>query len=93
MHILLIVLTLHIPGSHSLKDKRRHIKSLKDRIASRFNASVSEVGELEQWQHSELAICMVSNDKVYLDKQYKLIEQLATQVADIEITRIQHEWL
>jgi uncharacterized protein YlxP (DUF503 family) len=31
-------------NSRSLKDKRRIIKSLKDRIRNKFNVSVSETG-------------------------------------------------
>ena len=42
--------TLHIHESHSLKDKRRVVRSLIERARSRFNASVAEVGELDNWQ-------------------------------------------
>jgi len=93
MHILLMQLELHIPLSHSLKDKRKHIKSLKDKINNRFNASVAEVDFLDSWQKSILAVCMISNDKSYLDKQYSLIESLALEFADIEITKISRQWL
>ncbi len=93
MHILLIQLTLHIPMSHSLKDKRRQIKSLKDRISQRFNAAVAEVGELDSWQTAELAICMLSNDKSWLDSQYSLIEALLLDYSELELQQIQRQWL
>ncbi len=93
MHILLIQLTLQIPMAHSLKDKRRQIKSLKDRIAQRVNASVAEVGELDNWQSAELAICMVSNDKSRLDSQYSLIEALVLEYHELELRQIQRQWL
>ncbi len=93
MHILLVSLQLYIPQSQSLKDKRREIKSLKDKLSSRFNASVAEVGELDSWQQSTLAVCMVSNEKPYLEKQLSLIEQLLLEYSEIEVTRQQREWL
>lgn len=93
MHILLIQLTLHIPMSHSLKDKRRQIKSLKDRISQRFNAAVAEVGELDNWQTAELAICMLSNDKSWLDSQYSLIEALLLDYSELQLQKIQRQWL
>ena len=43
------VLTLQVSvfDAMTLKDKRRVIKSLKDRIANKFNASIAEVGLME----------------------------------------------
>lgn len=93
MHILLIQLSLHIPMAHSLKDKRRQIKSLKDRISQRFNAAVAEVGELDSWQRAELAICMLANDKSWLDSQYSLIEALLLEYPELELQQIQRQWL
>ncbi len=93
MHILLIQLSLHIPMSHSLKDKRRQIKSLKDRISQRFNAAVAEVGELDNWQRAELAICLLSLDKSWLDSQYSLIETLLLEYPELELQQIQRQWL
>jgi uncharacterized protein YlxP (DUF503 family) len=93
MHILLIQLNLHIPMSHSLKDKRRQIKSLKDRLSQRFNAAVAEVGELDSWKSAELAICMLSNDKSWLDSQYSLIETLLLEYSELELQQIHRQWL
>jgi len=55
-------LRLAIDGARSLKDKRRIIKGLKDRLRSDFNISVSEVGSNEFWQTAELGIAIVAND-------------------------------
>jgi hypothetical protein len=48
--------------SQSLKDKRRVVKSLKDRISHRFSVSIAEVGSLDHWQLGELGAAVVSND-------------------------------
>jgi uncharacterized protein YlxP (DUF503 family) len=67
VHIALLSLRLHIPASQSLKSKRMVVKSLKDRLRNRFNASVAEVGELDKWQLAELCICMIGSDRAHLD--------------------------
>lgn len=58
---------LVIRSANTLKDKRRIIKSLKDRIKNNFNVSVSETGSLDHCQYSKLGISMVGNDKQYVN--------------------------
>ena len=93
MHVLLIKLNLQIPDAHSLKDKRRQIKSLKDRLGSRFNASVAEIDALDNWQQAVIGVCLISNDRPYLNKQYSLVETLVLEYTDLELTNITREWL
>jgi len=93
MHILLITLELHIPLAHSLKDKRSHIKSLKDRISHRFNVSIAEIDFLDDWQRAMFGICIISNDKSYLDKQYSLIESMVIDFSGLEVAKITREWI
>ena len=57
-----VVVRLAIFDATSLKDKRRVVKSLKDRLRNQFNVSVAEVGELDRCQHAELAVALVAND-------------------------------
>ncbi len=54
---------LHLNGCRSLKDKRRVLKSLKDRLHNRFNVSVAETDYHDSWQRAELACSVVSTDK------------------------------
>jgi uncharacterized protein YlxP (DUF503 family) len=93
MHVLLIKLRLQIPYAHSLKDKRRQIKSLKDRLSSRFNASVAEIDALDNWQQAVMGVCMISNDKTYLEKQYSLVETLVLEYTELELIDVTREWL
>ena len=93
MHVLLIKLSLQIPCAHSLKDKRSQIKSLKDRLSSRFNASIAEIDGLDNWQHAVIALCMINNDKAYLDKQYSLVEALVLEYTELELINMTREWL
>ena len=62
MTVGVLKLDLIVRGSRSLKDKRRHVKGLKDRLVSRFRVACAEVGRLDSPQHAELGIATVSND-------------------------------
>jgi len=70
-----LTLKLAVFGSTSLKDKRRAVKSLKDRIASRFNVSVAEVGSLDHRQQAEIGIALVTNDRAFAESSLcKIVE-------------------
>jgi hypothetical protein len=93
MHVLLVKLRLQIPYAKSLKEKRSQVKSLKDRLSNRFNASVAEIGTLDNWQQAEMGVCMIGNDRSYLDKQYSLVEALVLEYKDLELISMTREWL
>lgn len=62
MHIGACTLYLRLPESRSLKEKRRAIKGIKDRVRSKFNVSIAEIDGLDKWQWATLGIACVSND-------------------------------
>ena len=62
-----LTLKLAIFEATSLKDKRRVISSLKERISNRFNASVAEIGLLDQRQQAELGVAIVANDGRFVE--------------------------
>jgi len=50
-----------LPDKHSLKDKRRVVKSITSRVRSKYNVSVAEVEDQDLWQTMTLGISCVSN--------------------------------
>ena len=61
--IAVISWELHLPGSHSLKDKRAVLQSLKARLHNEFNVSVAETAHQDAWQRAELTACCVAGDR------------------------------
>jgi len=53
---------LMIHDAMTLKDKRRVVKSIKDRIAHEFNVSIAEVDALDRHRQAILGISLVGND-------------------------------
>lgn len=58
---------LHIDEVFSLKEKRHVIKSIIERLRSRFNASIAEVGANDKWQNAVIGISCVSNEAGHAD--------------------------
>jgi uncharacterized protein YlxP (DUF503 family) len=56
-----------IQDNHSLKGKRRIVRSMVDRVKHRFNAAIAEVGANDNWQKIELGISTVGNDRRHVD--------------------------
>ena len=67
MIVGILRLDLAVYESFSLKDKRRAIRSVKDRIAHRYNVSVAEVAALDSMRHGVLGVAMVSNSHAYVE--------------------------
>ncbi|MBZ4645288.1 MAG: uncharacterized protein PWR27_616 [Petroclostridium sp.] len=56
---------LSLEGVFSLKEKRQIVKSIINRIQSRFNVSIAEIDAQDKWQYSVLGFCCVSNDTAH----------------------------
>jgi len=69
----LLQLDLLLPEANSLKDKRRIIKSLKDRLHNRFNCSVAETEHQDVWRRSRIAVCIVGGDASHVNSQLSSI--------------------
>jgi hypothetical protein len=76
----ILKLSLYIHNNHSLKEKRKVVKSVVTRVRSRFNVSVAEIGSNDKWQMIELGISAVGNDRRFvnsaLDKVLSFLESL-----------------
>ena len=78
-HTGLLHIDLYLPAAQSLKQKRSVIKSLKDRLRTRFNVSIAEVGHLDKWQRATLAIAMVSTDRSHLESKFEKLSAFIDQ--------------
>lgn len=61
MNVGVCTLKLHFPENHSLKEKRRILKSIVGRLRNQFNVSVAEVDAQDKWQLAVLGVACVSN--------------------------------
>jgi uncharacterized protein YlxP (DUF503 family) len=69
MTIGMLQVEMSIPESHSLKDKRQVLRSLKDRILNSMNVSVAETGRQDAWQFAELSFVTIADQSEIVDKR------------------------
>ena len=86
-------LSLSVPQAMSLKDKRRIVKSFKDRIRHKHNVSIAEVDGLASHRAAGLALVMVSNDRRYVESVLQKIINAAELHRDMILMDHQIEWL
>ena len=63
-----LTVTLHLPGSGSLKAKRQVVAGLLRRVRTRYQVAVAEVGERDLWQIAHLAVACVAPDGRHADE-------------------------
>lgn len=85
MHIGICVIELLIRESQSLKDKRRVIKSIKDRVRNQFNVSIAEVEKLNNRQEATLGIACVSNDSKHANSVVSSVLNLVEDSRLVEV--------
>ncbi len=77
MEVGVLQFTIRIRGCRSLKGKRRVVKSIKDRLRSRFNVAVAEVDNLDVWQIGTLGLTTCGNDsRRIVSELQKIVDQL-----------------
>jgi uncharacterized protein YlxP (DUF503 family) len=77
MVIGFLSLDIHFPHSRSLKDKRKELAGIKDRIRQRHNVAVAELDFQDTWQRTRIGI-------VTLNSRPAVVEDLLGRIrADI----------
>jgi hypothetical protein len=77
---------LALRGSRSLKDKRRVVNSLKDRVRNKWNVSVAEVDSQDMLQVAELGIAQVSGDARYVRASLEKVAQMIRRFRPAQLT-------
>ncbi len=74
------VIKFRLHDCHSLKGKRKVVKSMISHIRNSFNASVAEVGLNDVHQRAEIGFSLVGNSRPLvnskIDKIFNLVEDL-----------------
>lgn len=80
-------ITLHLPGCHSLKEKRQVIKSIMARVRQRFEVAIAEVDEQDLWQIAKLGVSCVSNSSQRSDEILaRVLRYIEETRPDIQVT-------
>ena len=93
MVIGVLQLELGVGDAMSLKDKRRVVRSVKDRLANAGNVSVAEVGALDEHRRSILGLAMVGNDARYIEGALSKCVDFVRSIGTVDLIDYQIEML
>lgn len=79
---------LFFPESHSLKEKRMHLRSVKAQLANRVACSIAEVDHHDVWQRARLTLACVAREAGEVDR---LLDTAERWLAGQEFELLSHE--
>ena len=85
--------SMMVPASQSLKDKRMVLRKIKDRVANKFNCAIAEVGDQDDWQSAELGFAVVSNELGFTQSMVQKILQFIEDLAIAKITDDEQDYV
>jgi uncharacterized protein YlxP (DUF503 family) len=87
-----LTLELRLDDSHSLKEKRHVVSSLKDRLRHKFNVSVAEIDYQDTWQRSLIAAVTVASDHTHAEKVLRSVEEETSAFVGPALVSVSVEW-
>ena len=87
--LLLIQMNLHAIAS--LKDKRRIVKSVIERLQSRFHCAAAEIDAQDSKLVAKVGVALVSNERNHLNRQLDIIADFIRQDGRFITARIQRD--
>ena len=78
---------LHLPSCRSLKEKRKVVKSLVDRIHQRYRVSVAETGFHDLHQRAEISLAAVATGEAEVERMLEEVRNLVDTVPEAFLTR------
>lgn len=91
MVVGILKVELRVSEANSLKDKRRILKSLLDKIKIRFNVSIAEVEKQNAWQFATLGISAVSTTTSHVHQTFEAVLRFIEGSGMVELLDVQME--
>ena len=88
-----LTLELRLESSHSLKEKRHVVQSLKDRLRHKFNVSVAEIYHQDLWQRATVSAVTVSSDRENAEKVLRGVEEETVGMVGPALVEATVEWI
>lgn len=79
---------LYFPESHSLKEKRMHVRSVKAQLQNRVGCSIAEVDHHDVWQRARLTLACVAREA---GEAERLVDVAERWLAGREFELLSHE--
>lgn len=73
MIVGLLILDIHLPYSHSLKEKRKRMLRFKDRLKNKYNVAFAELDFQDKWQRTLIGMVTLNSQKKIIDQMFQKI--------------------
>ena len=85
MFIGALRIQLLILNAQNLKEKRRVLQMLIDRVRNKFNASIAEVDSQDLWQRSTIGVCILGTDKQHVNRSLSKVVELISHFPPVNL--------
>lgn len=93
MFVVALEVDLRIPEAHSLKDKRRVVKSLVEGARHRFQVAASETGAQDSWQRAQIGFAVVGSSAGHVQRVLDEVDRYVWAHPDVEVLSAEPTWL
>lgn len=92
VHVVAMEVSIRIPGSRSLKDRRQVVRAMLDGARRRFEVSAAEVGGQDTWQRATLGFAVVASDARVARETVDAIDRFVWSHPEIEVVDVDVRW-
>ena len=92
VHAAIASFEIHIPQSHSLKEKRAVLRPIVEGLRNRFHVSVAEVDHQDTWQRSVIGVAVVANEHSHVVAVLEEVERFIDIAADADLCSVDVHW-
>jgi uncharacterized protein len=93
VHVLALAIELHLPQSHSLKEKRSVLRPLLDGLRNRHPVAVAETDHQDKWQLAGVAIVGVSSSATLVAQIIDEAERFVWSFPEFDVIDARRSWL
>lgn len=81
-------MVLYLPENHSLKGKRGVVRSMKARVGNKYNVSIAECDDHDNWQRITLGVAQIGNERDHVDRS---LRDVATFIEGLGLAEVGEE--
>ena len=81
-------MVLYLPENHSLKGKRGVVRSIKTRVGNKYNVSIAECDDHDNWQRITLGVAQIGNERDHVDRS---LRDVATFIEGLGLAEVGEE--
>ncbi len=93
MHVGVVRFELHVPDSHSLKQKRAAIKPIVEGLKRRYGVAAAEVDHQDTWQRADLGVAAVAATVGHVEEVLDEVERFVWSHPEVDVLAATRTWV